>query len=168
MQACESAYSSWKFSGGFRTWVKMSLVETKEEDGREAVEFRQEVDGAGVRFELLVPSSLGVGAGSLAGERCLLRVRTLRTHPAGSSRVPWAAPMPGPRCPHPCLPRLQPGLAKLGQGAGMGAGSRAPLRCTETVFSALSRPPVLWEVGCRLEGQVLAGRRDRDSGLEVW
>ncbi|XP_066117507.1 proton-activated chloride channel isoform X3 [Saccopteryx bilineata] len=41
MQACESAYSSWKFSGGFRTWVKMSLVETKE-DGREAVEFRQE------------------------------------------------------------------------------------------------------------------------------
>ncbi|KAM9613423.1 proton-activated chloride channel isoform 3-T3 [Trichechus inunguis] len=42
MQACESAYSSWKFSGGFRTWVKMSLVETKEEDGREAVEFRQE------------------------------------------------------------------------------------------------------------------------------
>ncbi|XP_016074701.1 PREDICTED: transmembrane protein 206 [Miniopterus natalensis] len=42
MQACESASSSWKFSGGFRTWVKMSLVETKEEDGREAVEFRQE------------------------------------------------------------------------------------------------------------------------------
>nr|XP_025733534.1 transmembrane protein 206 isoform X3 [Callorhinus ursinus] len=43
MQACESAYSSWKFSGGFRTWVKMSLVKTKEEDGREAVEFRQEI-----------------------------------------------------------------------------------------------------------------------------
>lgn len=43
MQNCESAYSSWKFSGGFRTWVKMSLVKTKEEDGREAVEFRQEV-----------------------------------------------------------------------------------------------------------------------------
>ncbi|XP_036609282.1 LOW QUALITY PROTEIN: proton-activated chloride channel [Trichosurus vulpecula] len=42
MQDCESAYSSWKFSGGFRTWVKMSLVKTKEEDGREAVEFRQE------------------------------------------------------------------------------------------------------------------------------
>ncbi|XP_077013857.1 proton-activated chloride channel isoform X3 [Tamandua tetradactyla] len=42
MQARESAYSSWKFSGGFRTWVKMSLVKTKEEDGREAVEFRQE------------------------------------------------------------------------------------------------------------------------------
>lgn len=47
MQACESAYSSWKFSGGFRTWVKMSLVKTKEEDGREAVEFRQEVGRAG-------------------------------------------------------------------------------------------------------------------------
>lgn len=47
MQTCESASSSWKFSGGFRTWVKMSLVETKEEDGREAVEFRQEVGGAG-------------------------------------------------------------------------------------------------------------------------
>lgn len=46
MQACESAYSSWKFSGGFRTWVKMSLVKTKEEDGREAVEFRQEVGGS--------------------------------------------------------------------------------------------------------------------------
>ncbi|XP_074078719.1 proton-activated chloride channel isoform X1 [Macrotis lagotis] len=43
MQDCESAYSSWKFSGGFRTWVKMSLVKTKEEDGREAVEFRQEI-----------------------------------------------------------------------------------------------------------------------------
>lgn len=44
MQACESAYSGWRFSGGFRTWVKMSLVKTQEEDGREAVEFRQEVD----------------------------------------------------------------------------------------------------------------------------
>nr|XP_004671338.2 proton-activated chloride channel isoform X2 [Jaculus jaculus] len=42
MQTCESAYSSWKFSGGFRTWVKMSLVKTKEEDGQESVEFRQE------------------------------------------------------------------------------------------------------------------------------
>ncbi|XP_049625825.1 proton-activated chloride channel isoform X2 [Suncus etruscus] len=42
MQACESAYSGWRFSGGFRTWVKMSLVKTQEEDGREAVEFRQE------------------------------------------------------------------------------------------------------------------------------
>lgn len=48
MQACESAYSSWKFSGGFRTWVKMSLVKTKEEDGREAVEFRQEVAAVSV------------------------------------------------------------------------------------------------------------------------
>jgi hypothetical protein len=47
MQACESAYSSWKFSGGFRTWVKMSLVKTKEEDGREAMEFRQEVGDSG-------------------------------------------------------------------------------------------------------------------------
>ncbi|XP_053166020.1 proton-activated chloride channel isoform X2 [Hemicordylus capensis] len=43
MKACESSYSSWKFSGGFRTWVKMSLVKTKEEDGRETVEFRQEI-----------------------------------------------------------------------------------------------------------------------------
>lgn len=62
MQACESAYSSWKFSGGFRTWVKMSLVKTKEEDGREAVEFRQEVGGAGLTWLLcrgLVPLSLG-------------------------------------------------------------------------------------------------------------
>ncbi|XP_044278422.1 proton-activated chloride channel isoform X1 [Varanus komodoensis] len=43
MKACESSYSSWKFSGGFRTWVKMSLVKTKEEDGQETVEFRQEI-----------------------------------------------------------------------------------------------------------------------------
>ncbi|XP_028580529.1 proton-activated chloride channel isoform X1 [Podarcis muralis] len=43
MKACESSYSSWKFSSGFRTWVKMSLVKTKEEDGRETVEFRQEI-----------------------------------------------------------------------------------------------------------------------------
>ncbi|XP_015283114.1 PREDICTED: transmembrane protein 206 isoform X2 [Gekko japonicus] len=43
MKRCESSYSSWKFSGGFRTWVKMSLVETKEKDGRETVEFRQEI-----------------------------------------------------------------------------------------------------------------------------
>ncbi|XP_034620424.1 proton-activated chloride channel isoform X4 [Trachemys scripta elegans] len=42
MKDCESSYSSWKFSGGFRTWVKMSLVKTKEEDGRETVEFKQE------------------------------------------------------------------------------------------------------------------------------
>uniref|UniRef100_A0A8D0DZ64 Proton-activated chloride channel n=1 Tax=Salvator merianae TaxID=96440 RepID=A0A8D0DZ64_SALMN len=43
MKVCESSYSSWKFSGGFRTWVKMSLVKTKEEDGQETVEFRQEI-----------------------------------------------------------------------------------------------------------------------------
>nr|XP_020650262.1 transmembrane protein 206 [Pogona vitticeps] len=43
MKDCESSYSSWKFSGGFRTWVKMSLVKTKEEDSRETVEFRQEI-----------------------------------------------------------------------------------------------------------------------------
>ncbi|XP_053880532.1 proton-activated chloride channel isoform X3 [Malaclemys terrapin pileata] len=43
MKDCESSYSSWKFSGGFRTWVKMSLVKTKEEDGRETVEFKQEI-----------------------------------------------------------------------------------------------------------------------------
>ncbi|OCT79393.1 proton-activated chloride channel [Xenopus laevis] len=42
MQDCESSFSSWKFSGGFRTWVKMSLVKTKEEDGSQSVEFRQE------------------------------------------------------------------------------------------------------------------------------
>ncbi|XP_074753274.1 proton-activated chloride channel isoform X1 [Athene noctua] len=42
MKDCESSYSGWKFSGGFRTWVKMSLVKTKEEDGSETVEFKQE------------------------------------------------------------------------------------------------------------------------------
>ncbi|XP_029449103.1 transmembrane protein 206 [Rhinatrema bivittatum] len=42
MKDCESSFSSWKFSGGFRTWVKMSLVKTTEEDGRDSVEFRQE------------------------------------------------------------------------------------------------------------------------------
>ncbi|KAG9462716.1 hypothetical protein GDO78_023263, partial [Eleutherodactylus coqui] len=42
MQDCESSFSSWKFSGGFRTWVKMSLVKTTEEDGSQSVEFRQE------------------------------------------------------------------------------------------------------------------------------
>ncbi|XP_075781273.1 proton-activated chloride channel isoform X2 [Pelodiscus sinensis] len=42
MKDCESSYSSWKFSGDFRTWVKMSLVKTKEEDGSETVEFKQE------------------------------------------------------------------------------------------------------------------------------
>ncbi|XP_051677271.1 proton-activated chloride channel isoform X1 [Oryctolagus cuniculus] len=57
MQACESAYSSWKFSGGFRTWVKMSLVKTKEEDGREAVEFRQENHGSQGKALGLAPVS---------------------------------------------------------------------------------------------------------------
>ncbi|XP_048392421.1 proton-activated chloride channel isoform X2 [Stegostoma tigrinum] len=42
MQDCERSYSIWTFSGGFRTWVKMSLVKTTEEDGSESVEFRQE------------------------------------------------------------------------------------------------------------------------------
>nr|DBA27240.1 TPA: hypothetical protein GDO54_011405 [Pyxicephalus adspersus] len=42
MQDCERSFSSWKFSGGFRTWVKMSLVKTTEEDGSQSVEFRQE------------------------------------------------------------------------------------------------------------------------------
>ncbi|XP_048699082.1 proton-activated chloride channel isoform X3 [Caretta caretta] len=42
MKDCESSYSSWKFSGGFRTWIKMSLVKTKE-DGSETVEFKQEI-----------------------------------------------------------------------------------------------------------------------------
>ncbi|KAM4695517.1 proton-activated chloride channel [Discoglossus pictus] len=42
MQDCESSFSSWKFSGGFRTWVKMSLVKTTGEDGSKSVEFRQE------------------------------------------------------------------------------------------------------------------------------
>ncbi|XP_027857148.1 proton-activated chloride channel [Xiphophorus couchianus] len=41
MSDCERNYSMWTFSGGFRTWVKMSLLKTS---GRrsEAVEFRQE------------------------------------------------------------------------------------------------------------------------------
>ncbi|XP_068436812.1 proton-activated chloride channel [Clinocottus analis] len=41
MRDCERNYSTWTFSGGFRTWVKMSLVKTsgKNNDG---VEFRQE------------------------------------------------------------------------------------------------------------------------------
>uniref|UniRef100_UPI00398F7AD6 proton-activated chloride channel isoform X1 n=2 Tax=Pristiophorus japonicus TaxID=55135 RepID=UPI00398F7AD6 len=42
MQDCERSYSIWTFSGGFRTWVKMSLVRTTEKDGSESVEFRQE------------------------------------------------------------------------------------------------------------------------------
>lgn len=41
MRECEKNYSMWTFSGGFRTWVKMSLVKTS---GRtnEGIEFRQE------------------------------------------------------------------------------------------------------------------------------
>ncbi|XP_028846029.1 proton-activated chloride channel [Denticeps clupeoides] len=41
MRDCERNYSLWTFSGGFRTWVKMSLVKTS---GRrnESTEFRQE------------------------------------------------------------------------------------------------------------------------------
>ncbi|XP_042189515.1 proton-activated chloride channel [Callorhinchus milii] len=42
MKNCELSYSIWTFSGGFRTWVKMSLVKTTEEDGSQSVEFRQE------------------------------------------------------------------------------------------------------------------------------
>ncbi|MBN3285896.1 TM206 protein, partial [Polyodon spathula] len=42
MKDTESSYSIWTFSGGFRTWVKMSLVKTSEKDGGESVEFRQE------------------------------------------------------------------------------------------------------------------------------
>ncbi|XP_038666957.1 proton-activated chloride channel isoform X1 [Scyliorhinus canicula] len=42
MQDCERSYSIWTFSGGFQTWVKMSLVKTTEEDGSESVEFKQE------------------------------------------------------------------------------------------------------------------------------
>ncbi|KAJ8288714.1 hypothetical protein COCON_G00013730 [Conger conger] len=41
MQDCERNYSRWTFSGGFRTWVKMSLVKTSGK-GMESVEFRQE------------------------------------------------------------------------------------------------------------------------------
>lgn len=42
MRECEKNYSMWTFSGGFRTWVKMSLVRTSGK-GNESVEFRQEV-----------------------------------------------------------------------------------------------------------------------------
>ncbi|XP_073195086.1 proton-activated chloride channel isoform X4 [Lepidochelys kempii] len=60
MKDCESSYSSWKFSGGFRTWIKMSLVKTKE-DGSETVEFKQEKARSAwkVRFvmEELIPVS---------------------------------------------------------------------------------------------------------------
>lgn len=41
MTDCERNYSLWTFSGGFRTWVKMSLVKTSGRE-HESVEFRQE------------------------------------------------------------------------------------------------------------------------------
>ncbi|XP_030643091.1 proton-activated chloride channel [Chanos chanos] len=41
MMECEKNYSMWTFSGGFRTWVKMSLVKTSAK-GNDSVEFRQE------------------------------------------------------------------------------------------------------------------------------
>uniref|UniRef100_A0A671QYT9 Proton-activated chloride channel n=1 Tax=Sinocyclocheilus anshuiensis TaxID=1608454 RepID=A0A671QYT9_9TELE len=41
MMDCERNYSMWTFSGGFRTWVKMSVVKTSGR-GNESVEFRQE------------------------------------------------------------------------------------------------------------------------------
>ncbi|KAJ3613590.1 hypothetical protein NHX12_019836 [Muraenolepis orangiensis] len=41
MMDCEKNYSMWTFSGGFRTWVKMSLVTTSGKTDQ-AVEFRQE------------------------------------------------------------------------------------------------------------------------------
>lgn len=41
MRDCERNYSRWMFSGGFRTWVKMSLVRTSGRSS-EAMEFRQE------------------------------------------------------------------------------------------------------------------------------
>ncbi|XP_022606570.1 transmembrane protein 206 [Seriola dumerili] len=41
MRDCERNYSMWTFSGGFRTWVKMSLVRTSGKTN-ESVEFRQE------------------------------------------------------------------------------------------------------------------------------
>lgn len=105
MQACESAYSSWKFSGGFRTWVKMSLVETKE-DGREAVEFRQEVGGAGLAsqrpgstLESQVQGSLSEGSAfpwDLKGEWMFTRKRM--GLPLGARCVSllqaWPAPDP--------------------------------------------------------------------------
>lgn len=42
MCECERNCSTWTFSGGFRTWVKMSLVRTSGKDS-DSVEFRQEV-----------------------------------------------------------------------------------------------------------------------------
>ncbi|XP_019133380.1 proton-activated chloride channel [Larimichthys crocea] len=54
MRDCERNYSMWTFSGGFRTWVKMSLVRTSGKKD-EAVEFRQE--SAVVKFNDKRPES---------------------------------------------------------------------------------------------------------------
>ncbi|KAK2826690.1 hypothetical protein Q5P01_020904 [Channa striata] len=54
MRDCEKNYSMWTFSGGFRTWVKMSLVRTSGKSN-EAVEFRQE--SAVVKFNDKRPDS---------------------------------------------------------------------------------------------------------------
>lgn len=54
MRDCERNYSTWTFSGGFRTWVKMSLVKTSGKSN-EAVEFRQE--SAVVKFNDKRPES---------------------------------------------------------------------------------------------------------------
>ncbi|KAF3700833.1 Transmembrane protein 206 [Channa argus] len=54
MRDCERNYSTWTFSGGFRTWVKMSLVKTSGKSN-EAVEFRQE--SAVVKFNDKRPDS---------------------------------------------------------------------------------------------------------------
>lgn len=75
MRDCESNYSMWTFSGGFRTWVKMSLVRTSGKNN-EAVEFRQEVfmsdrcthtyiyDGYCITFSLLGHLIISVGSSS--------------------------------------------------------------------------------------------------------
>ncbi|XP_026166406.1 proton-activated chloride channel [Mastacembelus armatus] len=54
MRDCERNYTMWTFSGGFRTWVKMSLVRTSGKSN-EAVEFRQE--SAVVKFNDKRPES---------------------------------------------------------------------------------------------------------------
>ncbi|KAM6916839.1 proton-activated chloride channel [Lycodopsis pacificus] len=54
MRDCERNYSMWTFSGGFRTWVKMSFVKTSGKNN-EAVEFRQE--SAVVKFNDKRPES---------------------------------------------------------------------------------------------------------------
>ncbi|XP_017266775.1 proton-activated chloride channel [Kryptolebias marmoratus] len=41
LRDCEKNYSMWTFSGGFRTWIKMSSVKTSGKSNQ-AVEFRQE------------------------------------------------------------------------------------------------------------------------------